>query len=102
MLSNLPGFIGGCDNSSESIQGIGIATITAIIVPISCVVSIVIGVLVGATVHYYTVRKKHTVDERERPTVALGSDTEYEDVSDVSSPGNINLRENAAYDYVQY
>ena len=48
-----------------------------------------------------TVRKKHTVDERERPTVALGPDTEYEDVSDVSSPGNINLRENAAYGPIQ-
>ena len=57
---------------------------------------------VGAVVHYCAVRKKHTVDIRERPTVVLGPDTEYEDVSDVPSPGNINLKENAAYDYVQH
>ena len=53
-------------------------------------------------VHYCAVRKKHAVDMRERPTVALRPDTEYEDVSDVSSPGNINLRENAAYAHVQH
>ena len=53
-------------------------------------------------VHYCAVRKKRTVDTRERPTVALGPDAVYEDVSDLSSPGNINLKENAAYAHVQH
>ena len=101
-LSNLPGFIGGCSNCSESIQGIENTTITAIIVPLSCVISFIIGALIGAVVHYRAVRKKRTVDMRERPTVALRPDTEYEVVSDIPSAGSINLRENAAYAHVQH
>ena len=97
---------GHCNNTSESIKGIGVTTITAITVPLSCV-SFIIGVLVGAVVHYCAVRRKHTVDTRERPTVALTQlkekpDTEYEDVSDVPSSGNIDLKENATYAYVQH
>ena len=84
----------------------GITTITAIIVTVS-IASFIIGVLIGAVVHYSTVRKKRTVDTRERPTVALSQlkekpDAVYEDVSDVPSSGNIDLKENAAYAYVQH
>ena len=82
-------------------------TITAIIVPLSCVVSFIIGVLVGAVVHYWVLKKKHVVDVRKKPTVALSQlneepDTKYEDTSALQSPGNIDLKENTAYAYVQH
>ena len=114
--------IGDSSDGTDSTPGVEATTIiTAITVPLSCVVSFIIGVLVGAVVHFYAVRKKHTVDMRKRPTVALGPDTEYEDVSDVPrptvvlgpdteyvdvsdvpSPESINLEENAAYAHVQH
>ena len=52
-------------------------------------------------------RKKRTVDMRERPTVALSQlkekpDAVYEDLGMGGSPGNIDLKENAAYAYVQH
>ena len=36
------------------------------------------------------------------PQLKEKPDTEYEDVSDLPSPGNINLKENAAYAYMQH
>ena len=54
-------------------------------------------------VDYCAVRKKCTVVEREiHSTVALSQlkeepDTHYEDFSDLPSPGNVDLQENAAY-----
>ena len=44
---------------------------------------------------------------REKPTVALSQlkeelDTKYEDINDLRSPGNIDLKENAAYAYVKH
>ena len=59
-------------------------------------------------VDYTAVRKKRTVVEREiHSTVALSQlkeepDTHYEDVSDLPSPGNVDLQENAAYAHVQH
>ena len=100
--------IGGSSDGTDSIPGVETTTIiTAIIVPLSCVVSFIIGVLVGAVVHYCAVRRKHTVDTREKPTVALSQlkekpDAVYEDVSDLPSSGDIDLKENATYAYVQH
>ena len=59
-------------------------------------------------VHYCAVRrKKHAKDVRKKPTVVLSqlteeTDTKYEDISDLQSPGNIDLKENAAYAHVQH
>ena len=76
-----------------------ITTVIAITVPISCVISLIIGVLLGAVVHYCAVRMKPTValsHVREEP------DPKYEDVSDLQSRGKIYLKENAAYANVQH
>ena len=59
-------------------------------------------------VTYYAVRrKKHAVDVKKQPTVVLSqlveeTDAKYEDFKDLRSPGNIDLKENAAYAYVQH
>jgi len=58
-------------------------------------------------VHYCAVRRKHAVDVRKKPTVVLSqlteeTDAKYKDISDLQSPGNIDLKENAAYAYVQH
>ena len=47
------------------------------------------------------------MDVRKKPTVVLSqlteeTDAKYEDISDLQSPGNIDLKENAAYAYVQH
>ena len=76
-----------------------ITTVIAITVPISCVISLIIGVLLGAVVHYCAVRKKRTValsHVKEEP------DPKYEDISDLRSRGNIDMKENAAYSYAQH
>ena len=59
-------------------------------------------------VTYCALKKKHAVDMRQEPTVVLSQlneepDPKYEDISDLQSPGNIDLKENAAYiSYVQH
>ena len=91
--------IGGSSDGTDSIPGVETTTIiTAIIVPLSCVVSFIIGVLVGAVVHYCTVRKKRAVvlsDDLNQPMEQ--SNTLYEDVTDFQNPENIGVNENAAY-----
>ena len=91
--------IGGSSDSTDSIPGVETATIiTATIVPLSCIVSFIIGVLVGAGVHYCTVRKKHAValsDDLNQPMEQ--SNALYEDVTDFQNPENIGVNENAAY-----
>ena len=50
-------------------------------------------------VHYCAVRKKLTValsHVKEEP------DPKYEDISDLQSRGNIDMKENAAYSFVQH
>ena len=106
-FTNLPWFPGVSSNSSENIQGIGNITITAIIVPVCCVVFFIIGALVGAVLQYCVLKKKHTVDTKIKHTVALDQvneepDTKYEDISDLQNRGNIDLKENAAYASVQH
>ena len=83
--------IGGSTDGTDSIPGVETTTtIIAIIVPLSCVVSFIIGVLVGAVVHYCAVRKKHAValsDDLNQPMEQ--SNTLYEDVTDFQNPENI-------------
>ena len=91
--------ISGSNNGNESTPGVETTTIiTAIIVPLSCVVSFIIGVLVGAGVHYCAVRKKHAVtlsDDLNQPMEQ--SNALYEDVTDFQNPENIGVNENIAY-----
>ena len=91
--------IGGSSDGTDSIPGVETTTIiTAIIVPLSCVVSFIIGVLVGAVVHYCAMRKKRAValgDDLNQPMEQ--SNTLYEDVTDFQSSENIGVNENAAY-----
>ena len=73
-------------------------TITAIIVPLFCVVSFIIGVLVGAVAHYCAGRRKHAValsGDLNQPMEQ--SNTVYEDVTDLQYSENIGLSGNAAY-----
>ena len=47
------------------------------------------------------------MDVKKKPTVVLSqlmeeTDTKYEDISNLRSPGNIDLKENAAHAYVQH
>ena len=56
--------------------------------------------------HTVDMRKKHTVDMRKEPTVAPSPlretpEADYAVISDRPSPGNIDLKENAAYSYVE-
>ena len=82
--------------SSNAIQGIGTATVTAIIVPVSCVASFIIGVLLGVMAYYCAARKKRSVtlsQLREQPN----THSIYEDLQ---KPGDMELKKNAAYMYV--
>ena len=91
--------IDGSSDGTDSIPGVETTPIIiATIVPLSCVVSFVIGVLVGAVVHYCTVRKKRAValsDDLNQPMEQ--SNALYEDVTDFQNPENIGVNENAAY-----
>ena len=74
-------------------------TITAIV---SCAVSFILGALVGAVVHYCTVRKKSNCQKFYSLTVARKQQQPapvYEDI--VGQSQNIELKENVAYGPVQ-
>ena len=74
-------------------QGIGNTTITAILVLVSCIVSFIIGALVGVMAYYCAARKKHLVTLSqlgERPN----THSIYEDLQ---RPGDMELKKNAAY-----
>ena len=73
---------------------------SAIAASVSCAVSFIVGALVGAVVHYCTVRKKsnsHKIysnkKEQQQPVPV------YEDI--VGQSQNIELKENVAYGPVQ-
>ena len=78
------------------------STSVAIAASVSCAVSFIFGALVGAVVHYCTVRKKCDVQKtkahkqkNQKPAPV------YEDVTGLSQSQNIKLKENVAYGPVQ-
>ena len=77
-------------------------TSVAIAAVVSCAVSFIIGGLVGAVVHYCTVRKKSNCQKCYSLTVARKQQQPapvYEDI--VGQSQNIQLKENVAYGPVQ-
>ena len=79
-------------------------TSVAITAVVSCAVSFIIGGLVGAVVHYCTVRKKSNCQKCYSLTVARKQQQQqpppvYEDV--IGQFQNIELKENVAYGPVQ-
>ena len=75
-------------------QGIGDTTITAILVLVSCIVSFIIGALVGVVVYYCATRKKPAVAFRERPST--------QEFSNFQQAGNVDVNENAAFTYMEH
>ena len=80
-------------------------TSVAITAVVSCAVSFILGGLVGAVVHYCTVRKKSNCQKCYSLTVARNKQQQqqpvpvYEDI--VGQSQNIELKENVAYGPVQ-
>ena len=92
-----PPHLDECVQSSCSTSNI----ITAVV---SCAVAFITGALVGAVVHYCTVRKKSTCQKCYSLTVARKQQQQqpapvYEDV--IGQSQNIELKENVAYGPVQ-
>ena len=80
------------------------STSVAITAFVSCAVSFILGSLVGAMVHYCTVRKKSNCQKCYSLTVARKQQQQqpvpvYEDV--IGQSQNIELKENVAYGPVQ-
>ena len=86
-----------CKQGSDS-------TINIITAIVSCAVSFILGALVGAVVHYCTVRKKSNCQKCYSLTMVRKQQQQqpapvYEDV--VGQSQNIELKENVAYGPVQ-
>ena len=82
------------------------STSIAVTTVISCAVSFIIAALVGAVVHYCTVRKKCDCQKFYSLTIARKQQQQqqqpapvYDDI--VGQSQNIELKENVAYDPVQ-
>ena len=95
-----PSFLSYPDNCKQGSD----STINIITALVSCAVSFILGALVGAVVHYCTVKKKSNCqkcysmaishkEEKKQPALV------YEDV--VVPSQNIELKENVAYGPVQ-
>ena len=88
----------------ECVQG-SYFTSNVITAVVSCAVSFILGALVGAVVHYCTVRKKSNCQKCYSLTIARKQHQKqqtapvYEDV--VGQSQNIELKENVAYGPVQ-
>ena len=90
-----------CTSRSTSIA---VTASVAIVAVVSCAVSFILGALVGAVVHYYTVRKKSNCQKCYSLIIAHKQQQQkpapvYEDV--VGQSQNIELKENVAYGPVQ-
>ena len=90
--------------SDECVQG-SYSTNVAITAVVSCAVSFIIAALVGAMVHYCTVRKKCDCQKSRHVTTARKKQQQqqpaplYADI--VGQSQNIELKENVAYGPVQ-
>ena len=89
---------------SSDAPSISYSTSIAITAVVSCAVSFIIAALVGAVVHYCTVRKKCDCQKFYSLTIARKKQQQqpapvYDDI--VGQPQNIELKENVAYGPVQ-
>ena len=95
--------ISSCTGSSDA-PSISYSTSIAITAVVSCAVSFIIAALVGALVHYCTVRNKCDCQKFYSLTIARKQQQQqpapvYDDI--VGQPQNIELKENVAYGPVQ-
>ena len=97
-------FSSSCTGSSDA-PNISYSTAIAITAVVSCAVSFIIAVLVGAVVHYCTVRKKCDCQKSYSLTKARKHQQQQpEPVYDyiVGQSQNIKLNDNVAYGPVQH
>ena len=96
--------LAGSSNERSNIIAL-CSTSVAITAVVSCAASFIIGALVGAVVHYCTVRKKCDCQKCYSLTIAHNKQQQqqpapvYEDV--IGQSHNIELKENVAYGPVQ-
>ena len=96
-------FTAGSTHEAGNISAL-CSTSVAITASVSCAVSFIIGALVGAVVHYCTVRKKCDCQKFYSLTMARKQQQQqpapvYEDI--IGQSQNIELKENVAYGPVQ-
>ena len=96
-------FLVGSSNERSTILAL-CSTSVGITAVVSCAVSFILGAVVGAVVHYCTVRKKCDCQKFYSLTVARKQQQQqpapvYEDI--VGQSQNIQLKENVAYGPVQ-